>query len=122
MTRFKRICLFTGILLQSTVVLMAQKPNPSAGLEIKLAPENAQFHISSNMNILERTGFPSALYQLSVPVQGTDPETQCRNYLQSNRSLLGISNSDIQQLRLHKIRRDDGGTVVRLRQTYLGLP
>lgn len=113
---------FTGMLMLFPFALKAQKPIPSAGLEIKMELEPATFHITSNMNISDRTGYPTALYQLAVPVEGSDAEAQGRNYLQSNSALLGISSHDIQQLRLHAIRRDAGGTVVRLRQTHLGLP
>ena len=50
------------------------------------------------------------------------PENQAREYLAANRALLGLTKADISGLRLHAVRTDDAGTVVRLRQTWKGLP
>lgn len=90
--------------------------------EIFLSPEDDASRIEGNKRILNRTGFPAAIYQGDFRVTAANPETQARQYLNANKSLLGLSSDDIQNLRLHHIRNDDAGTVVRLRQMWKGLP
>lgn len=90
--------------------------------EILLSPEDDESRIEGNKRILNRTGFPAAIYQGDFRVKAANPEAQAREYLNANKALLGLSAADIQNLRLHKIRIDDAGTVVRLRQSWKGLP
>ncbi len=110
---------FTMVLFTAAI---AQKPNPSSSFEIKLAPENDSWHIQGHMRVLNRTGKPIAIYQNAYRAIPADPETQARQYLTDNKTLLGLSVSDIQNLRLHVTKNNDGGKVVRLRQTWKGLP
>lgn len=100
----------------------AQKPNPPSSIEIKLPAENDAWHMEGNMRILERTGRPSAIYQLAYQADAATPEAQARQYLSANKNILGLTPADIQALRLHAIRTDAAGTVVRLRQIWKGLP
>ncbi len=90
--------------------------------EILLAPENDASRFEGNKRILNRTGFPAAIYNGDFRVEAGHPETQARQYLDANRTLLGLSSDDIKNLNLHHIRTDDAGTVVRLRQMWKGLP
>lgn len=112
----------TVLLCCAGMVASAQKPNTPTAPEIKLAPENEDWRIEGNMRILERTGRPVALYQLNYRATAATPEAMAREYLTANQSLLGLTPSDIQALRLHAIRTDAAGTAVRLRQTWKGLP
>jgi hypothetical protein len=98
---------------------LAGMTNP---LEIKLAPLSEISHYERNMRIDGRTGYPAAIYQGDYRVRNIGPENQAREYLAANRALLGLSKSDISALRLHAVRTDAAGTVVRLRQTWKGLP
>lgn len=116
-----RILSTTAILFTCVTVASGQKPAPSASLEIKLAPENDSWQILGNMRILNRTGKPAAIYQANYRSAPADPEAAARQYLTDNKILLGLSAADIQNLRLHASRNDDGGKVVRLRQTWRGL-
>lgn len=122
MYRIKLPVVFTIVLTFTTTVVISQKPNPSANLEIKLAVENDAWHMEGNMRIQDRTGKPAAIYQSAYRVNAGTPETQARQYLTANQSLLGLTAGDIQNLRLHAVRTDAAGTVVRLRQTWKGLP
>lgn len=117
--------LFDG---QSSAAKSAKSPaasqlaEPANGLEIKLAPEIETSHLAGNMRILDRTGYPAAIYQGTYRVRNIGPENQAREYLAANRALFGLTKSDIADLRLHAVRTNDTGTVVRLRQTWKGLP
>jgi len=112
--------LFASALLSTDVI--AQKPNPVSAAEIRLPAENESWHIEGNMRILDRTGRPSAIYQVAFRAEAATPEAQARQYLTASRNILGLTPADIQSLRLHAIRTDAAGTVVRLRQTWKGLP
>lgn len=94
----------------------------SNGLEIKLPEAIETSHVDNNMRISHQTGFPVAIYAGTYRVKNTTPEAQAREYLLTNQSLLGLTRADIAGLRLHAIRTDETGTVVRLRQTWNGLP
>lgn len=109
-------------LFMLSTVATAQKPNPASSAEIKLPAENDNWHIDGNMRILDRTGRPSAIYQVAFRADAATPEAQARQYLTASRNILGLTPADIQNLRLHAIRTDAAGTVVRLRQTWKGLP
>ena len=91
-------------------------------LEIKLTPEIDASYYEGNSRIDGRTGYPAAIYQADYRVKNIGPENQAREYLAANRALLGLSKADISGLRLHAVRTDAAGTVVRLRQTWKGLP
>ncbi|MBL7748508.1 MAG: hypothetical protein JNM19_13815, partial [Chitinophagaceae bacterium] len=52
-------------LFMLSTVATAQKPNPASSAEIKLPAENDNWHIDGNMRILDRTGRPSAIYQVA---------------------------------------------------------
>lgn len=95
---------------------------PSNGLEIKLPPVLESSRIDGNLRIDNLTGRPAAVYQGTYRVKNADPETQAREYLTANGSLFGLTRVDISGLRLHAIRTNETGTVVRLRQTWNGLP
>jgi hypothetical protein len=110
------------VLLLVSSFLFAQKPRPSNSLEIKLSPENDAWHIEGNMRISETTGFPAAIYQVNFPVTKAEPETMVREYLLLNRSVLGLTTDNIQNLKLHAVRQSQTGVTVRLRQMWKGLP
>jgi hypothetical protein len=102
--------------------LKAQKPNQLNPLEIKLPAENESYYFDGNNRILNRTHHPVALYQVYQKQLTATPELMARNFLKTNQSLLGLTDTDIQNnLKLHQIRQDDAGTIVRLRQTCNGL-
>ncbi|MBL7731917.1 MAG: T9SS type A sorting domain-containing protein [Chitinophagaceae bacterium] len=105
-----------------TGMAIAQKPAPVSALEIRLPEENDNWYMLGNMRMQQRTGTPAAIYQLAFRVAGSTPEEKAKQYLEANKTLLGISTADIQALKLHAIRTDAAGTVVRLRQTWKGLP
>lgn len=100
----------------------AELAGTSNPIEIKLAPVSEISHYQDNMRIDGRTGYPAAIYQGDYRVRNIGPENQAREYLSANRALLGLSKGDISALRLHAVRNDAAGTVVRLRQTWKGLP
>ena len=100
----------------------AQKPNPVSPLEVRLPALPDNWHVTGNLRVDDRTGKPAALYQQHVRTTAATPEEQARQYLTANSSLLGLTNDDIRSLRLHAVRTDAAGTVVRLRQTWKGLP
>lgn len=108
--------------ITTTFSTFAQKPNTSAIPEIKLAAESNAWRMEGNMRISESTGKPAAIYQLSYHAAAATPELMAREYLAVNKNLLGLSQADIQALRLHALRTDAAGTVVRLRQQWKGLP
>lgn len=117
--------LFDG---QSIAAKSAKSPvanelaGPANGLEIKMAPEIETSHLNGNLRILDKTGYPAAIYQGTYRVRNMGPEMQAREYLGANRAMLGLTKSDIADLRLHAVRTNETGTVVRLRQTWKGLP
>jgi hypothetical protein len=100
----------------------AELAGTSNPLEIKLSPLSEISHYESNMRIDGRTGYPAAIYQGDYRVKNIGPENQAREYLTATRALLGLTKGDISGLRLHAVRTDATGTVVRLRQTWKGLP
>jgi zinc metalloprotease ZmpB len=122
MKMYKACLAIAATFLATTSNLFAQKINPSASLEVKLPAENEAWRMTGNIRIQERTGRPAAIYQLAYKVNTATPETQARQYLAGNKSLLGLSDADIESLRLHAVRIDAAGTVVRMRQTWKGLP
>ncbi|MCX6318650.1 MAG: T9SS type A sorting domain-containing protein [Bacteroidetes bacterium] len=105
-----------------TTSALAQKPNTPTVAEIRLPAENDAWHMEGPLRVLDRTGKPAALYQQSYRPVAVTPEAMAREYLTVSRNILGLSPADIQGLRLHSTRTDDAGTVVRLRQTWKGLP
>jgi hypothetical protein len=79
-------------------------------------------HMQDNLRITDKTGYPAAIYQGTYRVSSAGAESQAREYLTANQALLGLTRSDISALRLHAVRTNETGTVVRLRQTWKGLP
>lgn len=121
MTRILPLIIAGSLLISFNAT--AQKPNPPNALEIKLAPEDETSHYSGNMRISNRTGFPAAIYQSAFALTPGTPEAMAREYLSLNRAVLGIAPEHASQLRLHHTRADGaGGSIVRLRQTWRGLP
>ena len=114
-----------GLLFSFNQPIEAKKKNntvdKSSSLEIKLSPESDDSYFDGKSRILTKTGYPTAIYRGTEKAMGSTPETQARQYLASNKSLFGLTDVDISNLRLHAIRTDDTGTVVRLRQTWQGL-
>jgi hypothetical protein len=102
--------------------LTTQLVAPSNGFEVKMLEMQESSRIEGNKRISEKTGYPAAIYQETYRVRSATPEVQAREYLTANRTLLGLSGSDVSSLRLHAIRTNETGTVVRLRQTWQGLP
>jgi hypothetical protein len=100
----------------------AELAGTSNPLEIKLAPLSEISHYEDNMRIDGRTGYPAAIYQGDYRVRNIGPENQAREYLAANHALLGLTKGDLSSLRLQAVRTDAAGTVVRLRQTWKGLP
>jgi hypothetical protein len=68
MRSHKKIISATVLSIAFFTVASAQKPNPSATFEIKLAPENDSWQIQGNMRVLNRTGKPVAIYQSTYHV------------------------------------------------------
>lgn len=95
--------------------------NGKSSLEIKLQPDSDDSYFEGKTRISAKTGYPTAIYRGTYNASGSTPETQARQYLNSEKSLFGLTDSDIEDLRLHAVRTDDAGTVVRLRQTWQGL-
>lgn len=102
--------------------LVSQLIAPSNGLEIKLPQVAESSRFQDNLRIDDRTGYPAAIYQGTYRVKVAGPEVQAREYLTANQGLLGLTKGDISALRLHAIRTNETGTVVRLRQSWKGLP
>lgn len=100
----------------------SQLAGPSNSLEIMLPQAIESSFYDGNSRIDAKTGYPAAIYEGKYQVRNASPETQAREYLSANRALLGLTKGDIADLRLHAIRTNDTGTVVRLRQTWMGLP
>lgn len=121
MTRNLLFILFAALAI--SLPAMAQKAKPPNPLEIKLPAEDETSYYSGNMRISNYTGFPAAIYQSSFSVTPGTPDAMAREYLTLNRAVTGISPEHINQLRLHHVRTDGaGGSIVRLRQTWRGLP
>ena len=114
--------LFSVTLCLTLYVSYAQKPVPVQEFEIRLTnTEEASYH-KSNMRVSAETDFPLAIYNPAVPVTANEPEQMAREYLQNQQELLGLTDSDLENLQLHAIREGKAGTVVRLRQYWQGLP
>lgn len=90
--------------------------------EIHLAGSIDSSHIEGNIRVSDETGYPAAVYAANFKVSAKTPEAQARQYLYSSRDLFGFSVGDLDNLRLHHVRVDAAGTVVRLRQSVGGLP
>lgn len=113
---------FTASLLISFTAT-AQKAMPPRAVEIKLPAENDASHYTGNMRVSDRTGYPAAIYQSAFAVNPGTPEAMAREYITQNRAVLGITAEHAAQLKLHQVRADGGGgSIVRLRQTWHGLP
>lgn len=108
--------------INTDVRLPNHKPFPSSSFEIKLPAEDDSSFVDGEKRVLSRTGYPAAIYNGTTKVKKADPETQAREYLSASKSLLGLGDSNIDDLKLHAIRSEDGGSVVRLRQMWKGLP
>ncbi|MBS1795316.1 MAG: carboxypeptidase regulatory-like domain-containing protein [Acidobacteria bacterium] len=110
----------------STAAFQAKAPFAGAlsanSYEIRLAPENDAWHFEGDRRILDRTGYPAAVYRADFQTRAGTPEARAREYLAANRELFGLTEADLKALRLHAVRTDGGDAVVRLRQTYDGLP
>jgi hypothetical protein len=102
--------------------IISQLLAPSNGLEIKLPQAMESSFYDGNSRIDAKTGYPAAIYEGKYKARNASPETQAREYLSASRALLGLTKGDIAGLRLHAVRTNDTGTVVRLRQTWKGLP
>ncbi|MFT4666200.1 MAG: Zn-dependent metalloprotease [Polaribacter sp.] len=98
----------------------AQKPNTTFGFEIPAIQENDSYR-SGNMRISSSTGFPLAIYNPDMAVTGNNPEENARNYLTANKTLLGLTDSDISNLELHSVRTLPAGTTIRFHQYFSGL-
>lgn len=108
-------------LLTLPVLLFCQKPVPRQSFEFGTRPAAATDHFPDGR--YDRvTGRPVTLYHPGVMVGGNGPEEQARNYLLGAGQVLGISTSEVADLRLHHLRQGPSGATVRLRQFHLGVP
>jgi Zn-dependent metalloprotease len=94
---------------------------PSNSFEIKLQQPLESSYIDGAKRIDNTTGYPAAIYDANYRVRSAAPETQAREYLAANSGLFGLTAGDLSGLSLHAVRADAAGTVVRLRQTWMGL-
>lgn len=121
----KKISLLTvlAIFMAGTGSTLAQKPIPHASLEIKLPAEDDSYYFTGSNRILGRTGYAAAMYQVSYKVGQAAPLAMAKQFLTASKATLGLTDNDINNdLVLHHTKTDDGGTVIRLRQRYKGLP
>lgn len=121
----KKISLVTllAILMTVGVSALAQKPIPHASLEIKLPAEDDGYYFAGTNRILSRTGYAAAMYQVSYKVAPAAPLSMAKQFLSASKGTLGLTDNAINNdLVLHHSKTDDGGTVIRLRQRYKGLP
>lgn len=101
----------------------AQKPMPESPFEIKLPGNTQGSRMNGNMRVSERTGIPLAIYQGSFPLTHAAPEVMARQFLSQYKSLLGLSDYDIQHnLQIHSIRQRETGYTIRMRQLWKGIP
>jgi zinc metalloprotease ZmpB len=122
MTSRNLLQLLTLFLLFATTTVWAQKPMTTSPLTISLQPEDDASYMRGNMRVLARSGYPAAVYGAYAPVVPARPELMARQYLAQHLSTFGLTMGDLQNLRLHAVQEDAAGTVVRLRQTWKGLP
>lgn len=107
--------------LLTPCAFFAQKPVAPQAFEFGATPPASSLVLEKS-RINEENGRILALYNPDVAVEGNDPETQARNYLQQHQSSFGLNQTDIDNLRLHFLRQSQAGTTVRLRQYHQGLP
>lgn len=114
---------FYFLLLLFSVSSIAQKTKPNNIVEINLPQENESFYFLGNQRILNRTGLPTAMYQVNFKVLYNQPAQMAKQFLNANKQNLGLQQFDIDNnLKLHKVQEDATGSIVRWRQTYKGLP
>ncbi len=82
--------------------------------------KEASFY-QDNMRMSAESGYPLAIYNPNFFLIEDSPEQMGLAYLNANKALLGLRNSDIENLKLHAIRHSPSGTTVRFRQHHLGL-
>jgi zinc metalloprotease ZmpB len=115
--------LIIGSLLSVVAPIFAQKPHEIHFKTIQLPPQPDEWRIEGNQRINLQTGYPAAIYQEYFQGQGNDPEVIAKAYLTARKAVLGLSDVDIaQHLRVHVVREQATGRVVRLRQVYQQLP
>lgn len=116
----------TLLLLFSCCALLPQQ------LLAKKAPEPRSFRVAvdyseawelkDNIRYSKITGYPLSLYDLNYKTNATTPEARALQWVNANQGVLGITKEEIQDLRVHLVRKSDSGITVRLRQNYKGIP
>ena len=103
-------------------LLTAQKPRTITGLEINLPQKTVNYHFEGNKRINDDTGLPIAIYNIKHKVNVGTPESMAKQYLQDAKNTLGLSQNDINNLKLHSSNTSLSGITVRLRQFLSNLP
>lgn len=120
-----RAIYFTNLILALFLcsTAMAQKPNPTKNFEISLkADEKIEAVYKDNQRINVANGMPMAMYGLKIATKGSSPEDMAWNYLVENGKALGLSKTELKQLKHHATRSTNAGSVVRYRQFYNDIP
>ncbi len=117
-----QLLIFIFLLLFTATATQAQKPKAPESFEVRADESAEPFHYDGLKRVETRTGAVRSWSSLQVPVSGSTPEQQARQFLSNYSKTLNLQRADLSDLEHLETLRTLRGHTVRFQQHVQGVP